>query len=140
MELVKKSENVEFDIIYNTGEKVRVQEGILFEAKPDGKTMFHIGTSRANVFDAFFNATIEMMDAIIQKNKIKYEHAIHLEKYKSVHICKPIRENRMQGIKIVELNNMQGWYLVDESVQIKGQNGACYGTAIICCPFCGEQL
>lgn len=140
MEQVKKCENVEFDVIYDTGERVRVREGILFEAKADRTTMFHIGTSRANVFNAFFEATIELMQAIMHKKSIKSDKTNHEEEYKAVHICRPMKENWMQGVKIASMEGMKGWYLIDEGVKVEGQDGACYGTAIICCPFCGENL
>lgn len=140
MEQEKISKNVEFDVIYDDGERVRVREGILFDAKEDGRTMFHIGTSRANVFEAFFEATIEMMQDILHKKSIKSDKTTHEEKYKAVHICRPMKENQMQGIRLVTLEGMKGWYLVDEGVKVEGQGGACYATAIICCPFCGENL
>lgn len=141
MKQEKISKNVEFEVIYDDGERKRVKEGILFEAKPDNTTMFHLGTERKSVYKAFFEATMELAQAVIvPKKTIKKDHTTHTESFKVIHKCRPIEVLRMQGIKIVKMENMSGWYLVDEGVKVEGANGANYGTAIICCPFCGEKL
>lgn len=142
MRIEKESYNTEFDVIhdYDEDNKVRVKEGILFEAKPDGSTMMHIGTDRPEVFNAFFEAAIEMMDAIMQKNNIVYDHTTHDVEYNAVHTCPSMQKLKMKGIKVTRFEGSKGWYFVDENVKVEGQDGACYGTAIINCPFCGEEL
>lgn len=71
MEMYRKSSNVEFDVIYDDGSRHHVKEGILFEAKEDNHTVFHIGTSRKSVFIAFFEAVEELLETIKKKGDKK---------------------------------------------------------------------
>lgn len=45
MEVIKTTENLEFDVIYADGTRKRVHEGVLYEATEDGDIIFHNGTS-----------------------------------------------------------------------------------------------
>lgn len=49
MEVIKKSPNVEFDVIYADGTRKRVKEGILYEAEESGDMIFHNGTDQVPV-------------------------------------------------------------------------------------------
>ena len=49
MEVIKKSSNVELDVIYADGTRKRVKEGILYEAEESGTMVFHNGTDKVEV-------------------------------------------------------------------------------------------
>ena len=51
MELIKESKNLEFDVIYDDGERKRVKEGVLHEVENE-EVIFHNGTDRAEVWIA----------------------------------------------------------------------------------------
>lgn len=51
MEIIKTSENVEFDVIYADGTRRRVKEGILHEVENE-EMILHSGTSRPEVWIA----------------------------------------------------------------------------------------
>lgn len=57
MELYKKTENLEFELLYADGTKRKVNKGILFEETEDGKLDIHIGT------DNQFNMFLAILDA-----------------------------------------------------------------------------
>lgn len=50
METIKKSPNVEFEVIYADGERRRIQEGVLLEVEEDGFITMHNGTDCAAVW------------------------------------------------------------------------------------------
>ena len=60
MEPIKKSTNVEFDVIYADGTRSHVNEGVLFEVK-DNKLIGHIGTSRAAALIGVAEAAAEVI-------------------------------------------------------------------------------
>lgn len=62
--------------------------------------------------------------------------------YRAIHKCRTTEKNPQLKIVYIdtECGITGGWYFVDESVRIEGQNGSCYGTAVQFCPFCGERL
>lgn len=49
MKVIKKSNNVEFDVIYDDGTRRRVKEGVLHEVENE-EIIFHNGTNRAEVW------------------------------------------------------------------------------------------
>ena len=49
MEVIKKANNVEFDVIYDDGTRRRVTEGVLHEVENE-EIIFHNGTDRAEVW------------------------------------------------------------------------------------------
>ena len=49
MEVIKRANNVEFDVIYDNGTRRRVKEGVLHEVE-DEEIIFHNGTDRAEVW------------------------------------------------------------------------------------------
>lgn len=49
MEVIKKANNVEFDVIYDDGTRRRVKEGVLHEVENE-EIIFHNGTDRAEVW------------------------------------------------------------------------------------------
>ena len=71
----------------------------------------------------------------------KYHKKVNVDGFKAIHVCKTIEKNRQLRVVLMAADGIStGWYLIDESVKIEGQNGACYATAIAFCPFCGERL
>lgn len=60
MEVIKKANNVEFDVIYDDGTRKRVKEGVLHEVENE-EIIFHNGTDRAEVWIA---AAEDMLKAI----------------------------------------------------------------------------
>ena len=52
METIKKSPNVEFEVIYADGERKRVPEGVLLGVEEDGSITMHNGTDCAAVWFA----------------------------------------------------------------------------------------
>lgn len=52
MEVIKTTENLEFDAIYADGTQRHVAEGVLWEATPEGDIIFHQGTDRLSVIAA----------------------------------------------------------------------------------------
>lgn len=67
-EVIKTTENLEFDVIYADGTKKHVKEGILFEACSDNSTILHIGTQRPEVYMAYINGAIEFANDVMKKN------------------------------------------------------------------------
>ena len=61
MEVIKKTENLEFDVIYADGTRKRVEEGILWEVKDEAVT-FHLGTSRLSVLFAAVEDALRFVD------------------------------------------------------------------------------
>lgn len=49
MEVIKRANNVEFDVIYDDGTRRRVKEGVLHEVENE-EIIFHNGTDRAEVW------------------------------------------------------------------------------------------
>lgn len=60
MEAVKKSKNVEFDVLYDDGTRRHVTEGVLFEVKNE-RIIFHNGTGRPEVIFAAAEAAAEVI-------------------------------------------------------------------------------
>lgn len=60
MEQYKKTENLEFEVLYADGTKKRINKGILFEETKEGALDVHIGT------DNQFNLLIAIIDAVGQ--------------------------------------------------------------------------
>ena len=60
MEVIKRANNVEFDVIYDDGTRKRVKEGVLHEVENE-EIIFHNGTDRAEVWIA---AAEDMLKAI----------------------------------------------------------------------------
>lgn len=67
-EVIKTTENLEFDVIYADGTKKHVKEGILFEACSDNSTILHIGTHRQEVYMAYINGAIEFANDVMKEN------------------------------------------------------------------------
>lgn len=63
MEVIKKSEIVEFDVIYADGTRRRVHEGILFGVEDD-QMIFHNGTSRAQVLFAVAESSLSLIESV----------------------------------------------------------------------------
>lgn len=63
MEVIKKSSNTEFDVIYADGTRHHVAEGVLFEVENERVT-FHNGTNRANVLFASVEALFEVIELL----------------------------------------------------------------------------
>lgn len=63
METIKSSKNVEFDVIYANGSRLRVKEGMLFGVE-DESIIFHNGTSRPEVAIAVAEAACEVIGAM----------------------------------------------------------------------------
>ena len=63
MNVVKTSSNVEFDVIYADGTKLRVKEGVLFGVE-DECVIFHNGTSRLSVLFAAAEGAMEAIAAL----------------------------------------------------------------------------
>ena len=61
METLKVSPNVEFEVIYADGEKMRVQEGILFGLDDEGGMIFHNGTDEPAVWLAAAEILLEAL-------------------------------------------------------------------------------
>lgn len=73
MGLYKKTENMEFDVIYADGEKRHVEKGVLFEEAEDGTLHIHIGTdNQFNLFMAILRDICRMITNITN-GKIKVE-------------------------------------------------------------------
>lgn len=60
METMKTSANVEFDVIYADGSRVRVKEGVLFGVEEE-HIIFHNGTNRPEVVIAAAEAACEVV-------------------------------------------------------------------------------
>lgn len=60
MEIIKKTENLEFDVIYADGTRFQVKEGILFGVE-DEKIIVHNGTDRLEVLYATAETVLEML-------------------------------------------------------------------------------
>lgn len=60
METIKISKNVEFDVIYADGDRLRVKEGVLFGVD-DESIIFHNGTNRAEVLIAATELACELI-------------------------------------------------------------------------------
>lgn len=63
METIKKSPNVEFEVIYADGERRRVQEGVLLEVEEDGSITMRNGTDCAAVWFAAADGMLVAIDA-----------------------------------------------------------------------------
>lgn len=61
METLKVSPNVEFEVIYADGEKMRVQEGILFGLDDEGGMILHNGTDEPAVWLAAAEILLEAL-------------------------------------------------------------------------------
>lgn len=68
METLKVSPNVEFEVIYADGEKLRVQEGILFGLDDEGGMILHNGTDEPAVWLA---AAEILLEALWESNALK---------------------------------------------------------------------
>lgn len=67
METIKRSPNVEFEVIYADGERKRVPEGVLFGVEEDNSAVLHNGTDRSAVWFAAADAmlvTLNTCDAL----------------------------------------------------------------------------
>lgn len=58
METIKKSPNVEFEVIYADGERKRVPEGVLFGVEEDNSMVLHNGTDCSAVWFAAADAML----------------------------------------------------------------------------------
>lgn len=63
METIKKSPNVEFEVIYADGERRRVQEGVLLGVEEDGSITMHNGTDCAAVWFAAADGMLVALNA-----------------------------------------------------------------------------
>ena len=63
METIKKSPNVEFEVIYADGERKRVPEGVLLGVEEDGSITMHNGTDCAAVWFAAADGMLVAIDA-----------------------------------------------------------------------------
>lgn len=63
METIKKSPNVEFEVIYADGERKRVQEGVLLGVEDDGSITMHNGTDCAAVWFAAADGMLVALNA-----------------------------------------------------------------------------
>lgn len=63
MKVTKESPNVEFDVIYDNGERKHVTEGVLFEAE-NNKLRMHVGTNRLEVLFCIIEGMMDMFQEI----------------------------------------------------------------------------
>ena len=63
METIKKSPNVEFEVIYADGERKRVPEGVLLGVEEDGSITLHNGTDCSAVWFAAADGMLVAIDA-----------------------------------------------------------------------------
>lgn len=63
METIKKSPNVEFEVIYADGERKRVPEGVLLGVEEDGSITLHNGTDCAAAWFAAADGMLVAIDA-----------------------------------------------------------------------------
>lgn len=63
METIKKSPNVEFEVIYADGERKRVPEGVLLGVEEDGSITLHNGTDCYAVWFAAADGMLVAIDA-----------------------------------------------------------------------------
>lgn len=63
MEIIKQSSNVEFDVIYDDGQRTHVSEGVLLGVEEDGSVTFHNGTGRAEVWFAAADGMLVALNA-----------------------------------------------------------------------------
>ena len=63
MEIIKTTENLEFDVIYADGTRKRVHEGILWEVMDDAIAL-HLGSCRLAVLFAIVESALEAIDLI----------------------------------------------------------------------------
>lgn len=68
METIKVSPNVEFEVIYDDGEKCRVHEGVLFGVNEKGGMILHNGTDEPVVWLA---AAEIILEALWESNALK---------------------------------------------------------------------
>lgn len=68
METIKVSPNVEFEVIYDDGEKCRVHEGVLFGVNEKGGMILHNGTDEPAVWLA---AAEILLEALWESNALK---------------------------------------------------------------------
>ena len=71
MEQYKKTENLEFDVLYADGTKKHVKNGILFEETEERKLDLHIGTN--NQFNMFLAIIEGASEAIYEMIRGKVE-------------------------------------------------------------------
>lgn len=76
METIKKSPNVEFEVIYADGERKRVQEGVLLGVEEDGSITLHNGTDCAAVWFAAADGMLVALNAcnalpVFAKNRMQ---------------------------------------------------------------------
>lgn len=63
METIKKSPNVEFEVIYADGERKRVPEGVLLGVEEDGSITMHNGTDCSAVWFAAADGMLVALNA-----------------------------------------------------------------------------
>lgn len=63
METIKKSPNVEFEVIYADGERKRVPEGVLFGVEEDNSMVLHNGTDCSAVWFAAADTMLVALNA-----------------------------------------------------------------------------
>ena len=63
MEIIKRANNVEFDVIYDDGTRRRVKEGVLHEVENE-EIVFHNGTDRAEVWIAAAEDMLKAINAV----------------------------------------------------------------------------
>ena len=63
METIKKSPNVEFEVIYADGERRRVSEGVLYGVEADGSITLHNGTDSTAVWFAVAGGILISLNA-----------------------------------------------------------------------------
>ena len=71
MEQYKKTENLEFDVLYADGTKKHVKNGILFEETEESKLDLHIGTN--NQFNMFLAIIEGASEAIYEMTRGEVE-------------------------------------------------------------------
>lgn len=63
MEIIKRGNNVQFDVIYDDGTRRRVKEGVLHEVENE-EIIFHNGTDRAEVWIAAAEDMLKAINAV----------------------------------------------------------------------------
>lgn len=73
MEMYKKTKNLEFEAIYEDGNRKHISKGILFEETEKGTLDVHIGTdNQMNMLIAVFKAIADLI-SMMSKGKLTIE-------------------------------------------------------------------
>ena len=129
METIKKSPNVEFEVIYADGERKRVKDGILFETLPTGDVILHNGVDCSY---AWVSAAEEMCIMLHDSNLLSdlaermqfntVETSEVLEKFGSI-VCKLLFFNRPATFRLGQMDFQQSAADMLEDVSKQVEDG-----------------